>query len=53
MDSEELRARVERSLIDAIDEWRRAQAAPPSRPEAIRQLLKIGLLSEQRANEDA
>ncbi|OKO67376.1 hypothetical protein AC628_39410 [Bradyrhizobium sp. NAS96.2] len=29
--------------IEAIDNWRRAQADLPGRPEAIRRLVEIGL----------
>lgn len=29
--------------LAVLDEWRRAQPDPPSRPEAIRQLIKISL----------
>ena len=51
MDSEELRARVERQLLDAIDGWRNAQRDVPNRSEAIRRLITLGLASEQQATE--
>jgi hypothetical protein len=30
-------------MIEAIDDWRRAQSDLPSRPEAIRRLVERGL----------
>ena len=38
-----VQARFERSLLDAIDSWRRRQADIPSRPEAIRRLCSRAL----------
>jgi hypothetical protein len=29
--------------LEALDEWRRGKEVPPTRPEAIRQLMKAGL----------
>jgi hypothetical protein len=31
------------SLISAIDRWRETQEGEPSRPEAIRRLVELGL----------
>lgn len=42
-----LRARVDRPILDALDAYVAAQADPrPSRPEAIRALLREGLTSK-------
>jgi hypothetical protein len=44
VDSEMVRARIERPLLDALDAWTAAQPEPrPSRPEAIRRLLAEAL----------
>jgi len=44
VDSELLRARMERTLIDRLDAWIASQPKPrPSRPEAIRRLLDEAL----------
>jgi hypothetical protein len=44
VDTEELRARVSRHIVDGIDAWIAAQPDPkPSRPEAIRRLLEKAL----------
>ena len=46
VDSELLRARMERPLINALDAWIAAQPDPrPTRPEAIRRLLEKSLRS--------
>ena len=37
----------------ALDEWRRSQANPPTRPEAIRQLLRKALPPGDRQYADA
>lgn len=34
--------------IEAIDEWRRTQSDLPSRPEAIRRLVELGLKKGKR-----
>jgi hypothetical protein len=53
VDSEELRARMERPLIDALDAWIAAQPDPkPTRPEAIRRLLQKALEGEQQADRE-
>jgi len=40
VDSEQLRARVERPLIEALDAWAAAENMPePRRPEAVRRAL--------------
>ena len=43
VDSEELRVRMQRPDLDALDAWRNAQADSPGRPEAIRRLVRKGL----------
>jgi hypothetical protein len=43
-----VQARFERSLLDAIDSWRRRQADIPSRPEAIRRLCSQSLGTMQQ-----
>jgi hypothetical protein len=45
VDSEMVRTRLERKMLDAIDAWISAQPDPkPSRPEAIRRLIDKALL---------
>ena len=43
VDSEPVRLRMERSDLDALDEWRKAQPDVPPRPEAARRLLRKAL----------
>jgi hypothetical protein len=43
VDSEPVTVRVERQRLAVLDEWRRAQPDLPSRPEAIRRLIELGL----------
>jgi hypothetical protein len=43
VDSEPVTVRVERNQMIALDDWRRLQADLPSRPEAIRRLIELGL----------
>lgn len=43
VDSELLRARMSRADLTAIDEWRARQRPVPKRPEAVRQLVKLGI----------
>jgi len=43
VDSEAINVRMERPLIEGLDNWRREQADLPSRPEAIRRLVEKGL----------
>lgn len=43
VDSEAINVRMERSLIDRLDEYRRGQPDLPNRPEAIRRLVERGL----------
>jgi hypothetical protein len=37
--------------LRAVDEWRRAQADLPSRGEAIRRLIELGLAAAQQQQE--
>ncbi len=59
VDSEEIRARVARPVLDAMDTWIAAQPEPrPSRPEAIRLALRewltgLGLLRHRDDPEGA
>lgn len=39
--------RVQPVLAKRLDEWRGAQHDLPSRPEAIRRLIELGLLANQ------
>jgi hypothetical protein len=43
VDSEPVTVRVERKQMIALDDWRRLQEDLPSRPEAIRRLIELGL----------
>jgi hypothetical protein len=45
VDSELLTARFVRADLDAIDAWSAAQPDTPSRPEALRRLVRLGLTS--------
>jgi len=45
VDSEAVNVRIERQMLDALDDWRRHQSDVPTRPEAIRRLLAKGLIS--------
>ena len=37
--------------LDNLDRFRREQRNPPSRPEAIRELMRVGLINPTRAKE--
>jgi hypothetical protein len=43
VDSEQLRTRVERSVIDALDAFAASEPDRPTRPEAIRRILTADL----------
>ena len=43
VDSEQVRSRVDRMVLDAIDAYCADQADKPPRPEAIRRILRDGL----------
>ena len=43
METERFQMRVDKSFIEKIDEWRRTQKDLPTRSEAIRRLVEIGL----------
>lgn len=49
VDSEAVNVRIERDGLIALDDWRKAQSDVPSRPEAIRRLLQLGLESSKNA----
>jgi hypothetical protein len=39
--------RLDDRQLDAVNEWRRKQLDPPTRAEAIRRLMEIGLTREE------
>jgi metal-responsive CopG/Arc/MetJ family transcriptional regulator len=41
--------RVDEDLIKRLDDWRKKQDDLPSRPEAIRRLIELGLKVKQRS----
>jgi hypothetical protein len=43
IDSEAVNVRIERSQMASLDDWRRTQRDLPTRPEAIRRLIELGL----------
>jgi hypothetical protein len=43
VDSEAVNVRLTRDALERVDDWRRAQADVPTRPEAIRRLVEKGL----------
>jgi hypothetical protein len=46
--------RFQAQLLDAIDSWRKGQNDLPTRPEAVRRLVELGMSSKQSpANHDA
>jgi hypothetical protein len=46
-DSEAVNVRFERAALIAIDEWRRSLPDLPSRPEAVRRLVKKAMGSKE------
>jgi hypothetical protein len=51
-DSEAVNVRLERERITALDEWRRTQLDLPTRPEAIRRLIELGLSARNMVTVD-
>jgi hypothetical protein len=43
VESEAVNVRIVKSGLESIDAWRRTQEDLPSRPEAIRRLVELGL----------
>jgi hypothetical protein len=43
VDSEAVKVRIERQMLNAIDAWAAEQDDAPSRPEAVRRLVQRGL----------
>jgi hypothetical protein len=41
--------RFQVALLDAIDAWRKEQDDLPTRPEAVRRLVELGMAREARA----
>lgn len=48
VDSEPVTVRMEREKLRALDVWRRRQGDLPTRPEAIRRLIDLGLEAAKR-----
>lgn len=48
MKTERVEMRVTPQWLAAVDEWRKAQLAIPSRTEAIRALVELGLEAARR-----
>jgi metal-responsive CopG/Arc/MetJ family transcriptional regulator len=40
--------RVSEDLVDAVDKWRMKQESQPSRSEAFRQLVELGLRAKRK-----
>ena len=40
VDSEQITVRIQRPMLDALDDWRDQQDDKPGRPEAVRRILK-------------
>ena len=49
VDTEEVSVRIVRRDLDALDTWRQTQPDQPSRPEAIRRLIRE-VLHDPRSN---
>jgi metal-responsive CopG/Arc/MetJ family transcriptional regulator len=47
-----IHVRIENELLRAIDEFRRREADPPTRPDAIRQLVQLGLMARQGGSQE-
>lgn len=45
-DTEAVNVRIDRNVLDRLDDYRREQPDMPSRPEAIRRLVEKGLRGE-------
>jgi len=43
VDSEPVRVRLQRPLLDALDQWISQQQDAPTRPEAVRRILSSSL----------
>jgi hypothetical protein len=51
VDSEAVNVRMERPQLTRLDDWRRGQVEMPTRPEAIRRLIELGLEAAAREKE--
>jgi metal-responsive CopG/Arc/MetJ family transcriptional regulator len=49
--TERLQMRVPRAFVEAVDGWRRQQSDLPSRSEAIRRLVLVGISSSKQVLE--
>jgi hypothetical protein len=47
--SQAIQGRFDAPDVEEIDNWRRKQVAIPSRADALRTLVRLGLQSEKRA----
>lgn len=45
VDSEAVNVRIEKAGLTRIDDWRRNRSDLPSRPEAIRRLVELGIVA--------
>jgi Ribbon-helix-helix protein, copG family len=52
-DAPQIGVRVDEDLLKLIDEWRRKQDDVPTRPEAIRRLVDLGLTIKTRAKQSS
>jgi hypothetical protein len=52
VDSEAVNVRIERDMLGALDDWRRGQSDLPSRPEAIRRLIEVGLAAARSSRSE-
>lgn len=48
VDSEAVNVRLERPVLTILDGWRREQPDLPTRPEAIRRLIELGLAAARQ-----
>lgn len=45
--------RFQSDLLEAIDLWRKAQSDLPTRPEAVRRLVELGMRDENSSRGDS
>jgi hypothetical protein len=50
VDSEAVNVRMERPQLKLLDDWRRGQTDLPTRPEAIRRLIELGLATTKKVS---
>lgn len=49
VDTEAVNVRLPREMVEAVDAFRREQGDQPTRPEAIRRLVDLGLSTPPRS----